>query len=147
MKKIALICVMCLFALTMRAQKCAVLDFQLGTNVSAEETEYISSNFRLNFYPVKYQRIETDKIHEIIKGFGYDKNNMTPQQLLEVGRRLEANYIVVGHLGKQMGEYIFDVRVIDVSTGVTVDSESGNFQQSEYRAAAKTIALRLAYRM
>ena len=37
---------MCLMALTMNAQKCAVLDFQLGTNVTAEETDAISYNYR-----------------------------------------------------------------------------------------------------
>ena len=37
---------MCLMALTMNAQKCAVLNFQLGTNVTAEETDAISYNYR-----------------------------------------------------------------------------------------------------
>ena len=38
MKKLLLISMMCLMALMMRAQRCAVLDFQLGTNVTAEAT-------------------------------------------------------------------------------------------------------------
>ena len=42
MKKVALLAMMCLMALTMNAQKCAVLDFQLGTNVTAEEVDAIS---------------------------------------------------------------------------------------------------------
>ena len=147
MKKIAFICMMCLAALTMRAQECAVLDFQLGTNVTAEETEFISYNFRTNFYPEKYKVIPIERVNKTIEGLGYDKMGMTRQQLLKVGRSLEVKYIVVGNLGKQMDEYVFDVQVIDVSTGTTVDSEGGNFQKSEYRDAAKTIALRLAYRM
>ena len=138
---------MCLMALTMRAQKCAVLDFQLGTNVTAEETEAISYNFRTNFYPEKYKVISIERTNKTIEGFGYDKTGMTKQQLLEVGRRLEAKFMVVGTLNKLMDEYTVDVQVIDVSTGTTVDSEGGTFQKWEYRDAVKAIATRLAYRM
>lgn len=48
MKKVIFFAAMCLMALTMNAQKCAVLDFQLGTNVTEEETDLISYNFRTN---------------------------------------------------------------------------------------------------
>lgn len=147
MKKIALICVMCLFALTMRAQKCAVLDFQLGTNVTAEETEAISFNFRTNFYPDHYKVIPIERVNKTIEGLGYDKTGMTKQQLLQLGRNLEAKLIVVGTLNKLMDEYSVDVQVIDVSTGTTVDSEGGNFQKWKYRDAVKSIATRLVYRM
>lgn len=147
MKKLLFFSMMCLMALGINAQKCAVLDFQLGTNVTAEETEAISYNFRTNFYPEKYKVIPIERVNKIIESFEYDKTGMTKQQLLQVGRKLEAKYMVVGTLNKYMDEYTVDVQVIDVSTGTTVDSEGDTFQKWQYRDAVKTIALRLAYRM
>lgn len=147
MKKFFFLTMMCLMALTMHAQKIAVLDFQLGTNVTEEETEYISYIFRTNFYPEKYWIIPLERVNQTIENSGYEKTGMTRQQLLEVGRKLEAKYMVVGTLNKSMDEYSVDVHVIDVSTGTTVDTEGGNFQKSEYRDAVKYMAARLAYRM
>ena len=127
-------------ALTMHAQKCAVLDFQLGTNVTPEETEAISYNFRTNFYPNNYNVIDIEHVNKKIKDLGYDKTGMTKQQLLEVGRRLEAKIMVVGTLNKLMDEYSVDVQIIDVSTGTTIASEGNTFQKSDYRRMIKYIA-------
>lgn len=140
MKKVIILCVMCLMALTMHAQKCAVLDFQLGTNVTPEETEAISYNFRTNFYPNNYNVIDIERVNKKIKDLGYDKTGMTKQQLLEVGRRLEAKIMVVGTLNKLMDEYSVDVQIIDVSTGTTIASEGNTFQKSDYRRMIKYIA-------
>ena len=133
MKKVILLAAMCLMALTMNAQKCAVLDFQLGTNVTEEETEAISYNFRTNFYPDSYTVIDVARVNRLIKELGYDKTSLTKQQLLEVGRKLEAKIMVVGTLNKMMDEYSVDVQVIDVSTGTTIASEGNTFQKSDYR--------------
>ena len=140
MKKVIILCVMCLMALTMHAQKCAVLDFQLGTNVTPEETEAISYNFRTNFYPNNYNVIDIERVNKKIKDLGYDKTGMTKQQLLEVGHRLEAKIMVVGTLNKLMDEYSVDVQIIDVSTGTTIASEGNTFQKSDYRRMIKYIA-------
>lgn len=138
---------MCLMALTMNAQKCAVLDFQLGTNVTEEETEAISYNFRTNFYPENYNVIEVARVNRLIKGLGYDKTSLTKQQLLEVGRKLEAKIMVVGTLNKMMDEYSVDVQVIDVSTGTTIASEGNTFQKSDYRREVKYIAQTLVHKI
>ena len=138
---------MCLMALTMNAQKCAVLDFQLGTNVTAEEVDAISYNFRTNFYPQNYNVLEIGRVNKLIKELGYDKAGMTKQQLLQVGRKLEAKIMVVGTLNKLMDEYSIDVQVIDVSTGTTVASEGNTFQKSDYRREIKQIAQTLVYKI
>ena len=140
MKKLFLLCVMCLMALTMQAQKCAVLDFQLGSNVTAEETDAISYNFRTNFYPENYNVLEIERVNKLIKELGYDKTGMTKQQLLQVGRKLEAKIMVVGTLNKLMDEYSVDVQVIDISTGTTIASEGNTFQKANYRREIKYIA-------
>lgn len=138
---------MCLMALTMNAQKCAVLDFQLGTNVTEEETDAISYNFRTNFYPDNYNVIEIERVNKLIKDLGYDKTGMTKQQLLEVGRKLEAKILVVGTLSKFMDEYSVDVQVIDVSTGTTIASEGNTFQKANYRREVKYIAQTLVHKI
>jgi len=147
MKKVILLAAMCLMALTMNAQKCAVLDFQLGTNVTEEETDAISYNFRTNFYPDNYNVIEIERVNKLIKDLGYDKTGMTKQQLLEVGRKLEAKILVVGTLSKFMDEYSVDVQVIDVSTGTTIASEGNTFQKANYRREVKYIAQTLVHKI
>lgn len=147
MKKVILICALCMLALTARAQKCAVLDFQLGTNVTAEEVDAISYNFRTNFYPENYTVIETGRVNKLIKELGYDKTGMTKQQLLTLGRRLEAKIMVIGTLNKLMDEYSVDVQVIDVSTGTTMASEGNTFQKSDYRREIKYIANTLVHKI
>mgnify|MGYP002624017474 FL=1 len=134
-------------ALTMHAQKCAVLDFQLGTNVTAEETDAISYNFRTNFYPDNYRVIDIERVNKVINNLGYANAGMTKQQLLEVGRKLEAKIMVVGTLNKLMDEYSVDVQVIDVSTGTTIASEGNTFQKSDYRREIKYIAQSLVHKI
>lgn len=138
---------MCLLAITAKAQKCVVLDFQLGTNVTSEETEAISYNFRTNFYPDNYNVLEIDRVNNLIEELGYDKTGMTKQQLLQVERKLEAKIMVVGTLNKLMDEYSVDVQVIDVSTGTTIASEGNTFQKSDYRREIKYIAQMLVHKI
>lgn len=138
---------MCLMALTMNAQKCVVLDFQLGTNVTAEETDAISYNFRTNFYPENFNVLEIERVNNVIKELGYDKTGMSKQQLLQVGRKLEAKIMVVGTLNKLMDEYSVDVQVIDVSTGTTIASEGNTFQKANYRREIKYIAQSLVHKV
>lgn len=138
---------MCLMALTMNAQKCVVLDFQLGTNVTVEETDAISYNFRTNFYPENFNVLEIERVNNVIKELGYDKTGMTKQQLLQVGRKLEAKIMVVGTLNKLMDEYSVDVQVIDVSTGTTIASEGNTFQKANYRREIKYIAQSLVHKV
>ena len=147
MKKVILICAMCMMALTMNAQKCAVLDFQLGTNVTEEETDLISYNFRTNFYPENYNVLEIERVNGLIKNLGYDKTGMTRQQMLQVGRKLEAKILVFGTLNKLMDEYSVDVQVIDVSTGTTIASEGNTFLKANYRKEIKYIAQTLVHKI
>ena len=139
---------MCLMALTMNAQKrCAVLDFQVGTNVTEEETDAISYSFRTNFIPSGYTKLEQVLVTRTIRDFGYSCTDMTQQQILRVGRELEANIVVVGTLSKYMDEYSVDIRVIDVARGNTSVNESANFQKSSYRDAMEKVAKRLASKL
>ena len=148
MKKLLLLSMMCFAVLTMQAQKrCVVLDFQVGTNVTEEETDGISYCFRSNFQPAGYTKLEQVLVTRTIRDFGYSRTEMTQQQSVRVGRELEANIIVVGTLNKFMDEYSVDIRVIDVARGTTIANESANFLKSNYRDAMEKTAKKLASKL
>lgn len=148
MKKTLLLSMMCLAALTIQAQKrCVVLDFQVGTNVTEEEMGVISYSFRSNFQPIGYTKLEQALVTRTIRDFGYSCTEMTQQQMVKVGRELDANIIVVGTLNKFMDEYSVDIRVIDVARGNMTVNESTNFQKANYRDAMEKTAKKLASKL
>ena len=139
---------MCLMALTMQAQKrCVVLDFQLGTNVTEEESDAISYCFRSNFQPNGYTKLEQPLVTRTIRDFGYSRTDMTRQQIVKVGRELESNIIVVGTLNKFMDEYSVDILVIDVAKGTTTVNDNATFQKADYRDEMEKTAKRLASKL
>lgn len=148
MKKAIIFSMMCLVAFSMNAQKrCAVLDFQIGTNVTEEETDAISYCFRSNFQPAGYTKLEQALVTRTIRDFGYSRTDMTRQQIVKVGRELEANIMVVGTLNKFMDEYSVDMLVIDVAKGTTSVNESATFQKANYRDAMDKLAKKLASKL
>lgn len=148
MKKLLIFSMMCLLALSMQAQKrCAVMDFQVGSNVTEEETDAISYSFRSNFLPSGYTKLEQPLVTRTIRDFGYSRTDMTRQQMVRVGRELEAHIIVVGTLNKFMDEYSVDILVIDVAKGTTTANESATFQKSSYRDATEKTAKKLASKL
>lgn len=148
MKKILLFSMMCLVALSMNAQKrCVVLDFQVGTNMTEEETDGISYSFRSNFQPTGYTKLEQVLVNRTIRDLGYSRTEMTQQKMVKVGRELEANIIVVGTLNKFMDEYSVDMLVIDVSKGTTAVNESATFQKANYCDAMEKMAKKLASKL
>jgi len=147
MKRLLFLVVMCVTALTMQAQRCAVLDFQVGDGVTEEDIEGISYEFRSKFNPRGYQLLERPVINRTIKNFGYDKTDMTHQQILKVGRNLDATVIIVGTMNKFMDEYSVEIRAIDVSSGRTKVSEGANFERTAYRANMQKAAQSLANKL
>lgn len=144
MKKLFFLFVMCFMALTMQAQRCAVLEFNTGKGVSKEDTEGIFFIFNSNYYPEGYTVLERTQIDAVIDQLGYPKTGLSQQQILKIGRKLNASYIVVGVTRVYMGEYSLDTRVIDVATGVTVASEGTPFQRTSYRKNVECVAKKLA---
>ena len=147
MKKLVFIIMISLAALSMHAQKCAVLDFQVGTNITEEEVDGLSYSFRSNFNLNNYTVVERMTINQVIGGFGYTRTDMTRQQMLRVGRELEATIIVVGTMNKFMEEYSVDVQAINVSSGTTIATEGATFQKSDYKTALNSIAQTLVKKL
>lgn len=143
MKKLVFIVMISLVALTMQAQKCAVLDFQVGNNITEEEVDGFSYIFRSNFNPTNYMVIERIRVNQVISNYHYSRTDMTRQQILRVGRELEALVVVVGTMNKFLEEYSVDIQIIDISTGTTIATEGAAFQKSDYRTTLNSIAQKL----
>ena len=148
MKKFLLVSLLLFSVFSIRAQqRCAVLDFQVGSYVTPQDIEGISYMFRSSFLPSGYTMLERHVINGVIRRLDYDPTDMTHQEVLKVGRELTANKIVVGTVSKFMDEYSVEVRVIDVSKGSTVASESENFIRTDYRSAMEKLSKKLLVEM
>ena len=145
MKKLLLAAIMFLFALSMQAQqRCAVFQFQAGDGVNEEDIEGISYIFRSNFYPAGYNVLEHARVVRAVEQRGFKQTEMSPQQLLKVGRDLDASVIVVGTLSKFMDEYSVTIDVTKVENNQRLASETATFARTEYRGKMKTLAQNLA---
>ena len=147
MKKLVFTFMISLMVLSMQAQKCAVLDFQVGNNITEEEVDGFSYIFRSNFNPTNYTVVERMRINQVISSYHYSRTDMTRQQMLRVGRELEALIVVVGTMNQFLEEYSVDIQVIDVSTGTTVATEGAAFQKSDYRTTLNSIAQKLVKKL
>ena len=139
MKKI-IFSIMCFMALTLNAQRCVVLDFQIGSNVTAEEVDAVSYEFRSTFNPPCYTVEDYFRVKRVMKDLGYNSASMSKEQIRKFGRDMVATVIVSGTLNKFMDEYTLDVLVMDVSTGTTKSGSNTNFQKSEYRTHPRAVA-------
>ncbi len=147
MKRLFIFCILWLISLTLHAQRFALLDFQLGTNVTAEEVDALGYNFRANFFIDGYRDIPSAQINSTIESFGFNRSDMTRQQMLRLGRELAAKLVVVGTINKLMDEYTVEVNALDVSTGLTCATEGATFVKNEYRTAMETLADNLAEKL
>lgn len=144
MKKLFLIGVLCFLALTTSAQRCVVLDFQIGENMTAEEVDAVSYEFRSTFNPSCYTVEDYLRVKRVLKDNGYDPASMKKEQVRKFGRDMVASVVVYGSLSKFMDEYTLDVAVMDISTGTTLVSRNNVFQKSEYRTKTREVAKDIA---
>lgn len=143
MKRLFLAVAMLMFALAMQAQRCAVFQFQAGEGVNEDDIEGISYMFRSNFNPSGYTVIEHARVVRTVEQMGYRQTEMTPQQLLKVGRKLDAVVIVVGTLSKFMDEYSVTIDATRVENNQRLASETATFDRSKYRDNMRTLAQNL----
>lgn len=144
MKKLLFLAVMCLVALAMQAQRCAVFEFKVQEGISEEDAEGVSFVFRSNFHPSGYTVIEREQVEKTIKDMGFKSSKMTQAQMLSVGRKLDASFIVVGVITKSMDEYNVALNALKVETGISEASDGASFERSAYRDNVRLAAQRLA---
>ena len=144
MKKLFLLGMMCLMALTMQAQRCAVLEFKAGVGISQNDVDGISAIFITYFRPAGYTMVERTQIDKVIEEQGFQRSRMTQAQMVRVGEILNVSKIVVGDINVVMGQYNVDARVINVETGTISATEGATFATSAYRASMQSVATKLA---
>ncbi len=131
-------------AITMQAQRCAVLEFKARVGISQRDVEGISAIFTTYFRPAGYTMVERTQIDRVIDEQGFQRSNITESQMVRVGKILNVSKIVVGDINVVMGQYNVDVRVINVETGTIAATEGATFATSSYRASMQSVAQKLA---
>ena len=133
MKRLLFLSMMCLMALSMQAQRCAVLEFKAGVGISQNDVDGISAIFITYFRPAGYTMVERTQIDKAIEEQGFQRSQMTQAQMVRVGQILNVSKIVVG-----------DINVINVETGTISATEGATFATSSYRASMQSVATKLA---
>lgn len=144
MKKLVFIILISLTALTMKAQRCAVLEFKAGVGISQNDVDGISAIFITYFRPAGYTMVERTQIDKAIDEQGFQRSKMTENQMVRIGQILNVSKIVIGDVNIVMGQYNVDVRVINVESGTIAATEGATFSESSYRATMQSIAQKLA---
>lgn len=145
MKKFLLLSMMCLMALSMQAQRCAVLEFKARVGISQDDVEGISAIFITYFHPAGYTMVERTQIDKAIDEQNIQRSTMTESQMVRIGQILNVSKIVIGDVNMVMGQYNVDVRVINVESGTVAATDGATFAPgSSYRTTMQTLAQRLA---
>ena len=144
MKKLLSFVLMCLMALSMSAQRCAVLEFKAGVGISQADVDGISAIFITYFRPAGYTMVERTQIDKAIDEQGFQRSKMTESQMVRIGQILNVSKIVVGDVNVVMGQYNVDARVINVESGTIAATEGATFSGSSYRTTMQSIAQKLA---
>lgn len=134
----------CLAALSMQAQRCAVLEFKAGVGINQADVDGISAIFITYFRPDGYTMVERTQIDKTIDEQGFQRSKMTESQMVRIGEILNVSKIVVGDINVVMGQYNVDARVINVETGTIAATEGATFSGSSYRTTMQSIAQELA---
>lgn len=151
MKKISLI-IMLLMAFAMMAtaqnkkMKIAVMDFKAGVGVNANEVEGLSDMLINTMYESgKFSIVERSQIDQVLKEWKFQASELTNEQLVQVGRILGVESVLVGTVNLIASEYNVDVRAVDVESGEVVTTAGGTKSSgSTYRAMMVEIAYELA---
>ena len=151
MKKISLIIMLLLaFAMTATAQnkkmKIAVMDFKAGVGVNANEVEGLSDMLINTMYESgKFSIVERSQIDQVLKEWKFQASELTNEQLVQMGRILGVESVLVGTVNLIASEYNVDVRAVDVESGEVVATAGGTKSPgSTYRAMMEKIGRQLA---
>lgn len=147
MKKIFSILMVCFMALTLSAQRAAVMEFKAGVGVSQTDVDGLCGMFTTGFRPAGYTIIERSQIDRIISEQNMQRSKLTESQMVRIGQLLNLSCIVIGDVNVAMGEYNVDVRVINVESGVVVATAGKAFTGSygeNMRGLAQTLAGKIA---
>lgn len=131
-------------ALSMQAQRIAVLEFSAGVGISQADVDGISSIFVTYFHPQGYTLVERTLIDKVIDEQRFQRGKLTESQMVRIGQLLNVSKVVVGQINIVMGQYNVDVRAINVETGTVAATAGDVFDKASSRTKMHTIAQSLA---
>ena len=144
MKRLVFVLVICLMALTMHAQRCAVMDFNTGSGVTQMDVDGISAIFATYFTPEGYSFVDRLTIDQTLETEGHQRNRLTPGEAVKVAEKLNASKVVIGQVKMVKKLYYVRASILDVKTGdMRFDSEI-SFDAANYRTSVEELALRLS---
>lgn len=144
MKKILLLSCFVLFAISLNAQSCAILEFKANVGITQSDVDGLSAIFTTYFRPEGYTMVERTQVNKIIEEQGFQRSQMTQSQMVRIGQILNVTNIVVGDVNVVFGQYQVDVRVINVETGAIDATEGATFTTSSFRSSMQEVAQNLA---
>lgn len=143
MKKLFFSIVMCLMALTVYAQRIAVLEFESAKGISVADVDGISRMFMTYFHPAGYTLVDRNQVNKIISEQGFQRSSLTQEQMVRLGELLNVSKVVVGTVSMLGGKYQVDVSVDDVELGDYIATEGATFT-GDYRTHVRDLATKLA---
>ena len=135
---------MCVLALSMQAQRCAVMNFNAGKGVSELDLNGLSAIFTTYFAPDGYTLVDRSAIDRTLEDGGYERTQLKKDEVLAIGERLSAAKIVTGEVKYAKAIYEVEARILDVKTGSIILEEKEVCNAANARAAMKRLAQRIA---
>ncbi|MBR0073618.1 MAG: hypothetical protein IJP95_07250 [Bacteroidales bacterium] len=145
MKKVFLFSIMCLMAIVMNAQRCAVVGFKAGAKVSLSDIDGISETFSTYFRPQGYTMVDRLYIDKALAEQRIQRSSITEDLAVSAGKYMNVSKVVVGKVYISFdGGYQVDVTVLDVQSGLHVANDGTTVTPGNYRQSIQTLAKRLA---
>ena len=114
MKKLLFFSMMCVMALAMNAQRCAVVGFKAGAKVSLSDIDGISETFSTYFRPQGYTMVDRLYIDKALAEQRIQRSSITEDLAVSAGKYMNVSKVVVGKVYISFdGGYQVDVTVLD----------------------------------
>ena len=143
MKRLLFLFLMCVTALTMHAQRYAVLEFQAAKGISPSDVDGISDMFLTYFNPQGYTGVDRGQLNKILSEQNLQHSDVTEEIAVRIGRINNISKVVLGKVSRLGGGYQVDVRVVDVESS-RIYAKDGETVTGNFRAGVSALAKRLA---
>lgn len=105
------------------------------TNNEARQ-DNVGSSLRMFVYELIRSRAQTDmvanaKVDEVVRSRGYSTQQIQQTEATDVGRALDADYVVYGQVTKSDRRITFELAIIDVRLGSEVKKQPGEAERTE----------------
>lgn len=119
-KKVLWLIAMLVFTSSAFAQKIAILNFNYGEGLKQADVDGLSSVFATYFNPKTYQVIEKSSVNQLLQEENSQQNKFNDTQIANLGKKLNAQLILVGDLSIVMGENNLEIKVINTENAETL---------------------------